>query len=348
MPELFTASVSAEARRLRERLKAPVLVLLATHALGTVGFWLSWREQQATLFDGLWMTFTTIATIGYGELYPLGTGGRVVAMLVAAGGIGTAGYTFGVVVDFLVNEQLSGARRRRRMQRSIEALTGHYIIAGMGRVGREAAAEFSAAGRPWVLVDASAEVVQVAAEKGGLALQGDATDDAVLKQVGIERAAGLVVTTANDATNLYVVLTARLLNPKLFIVSRAVDDASVPKMIRAGANKAISPYAIGGRRLAHLILNPRAVDFLETALRHGHHALNIGDVVLAENAKVVGRPLTELSQQTGATVLAVVRHGDDIVLPSPEVRLAAGDHVLALGTAEQLQRLEGLLNATAG
>lgn len=324
----------------------PLAVLLATHLFGTLGFWWVWREFHATLFDGLFMTFITIATIGYGELHPLGTGGRLVAMGVAAGGIGTVGYTFGVVLDFLVNEQVTGARRRYRMQRSINELNGHFILAGMGRVGREAASEFTAAGTPWVLVDPDEDIVKQAAERGGLAIVGDATEDEVLKRAGIDRAQGLVVTTANDATNLYVVLTARLLNPKLFIASRAVDDATVPKMLRAGANKAISPYAIGGRRLAHLMLNPRVVDFFETALRSGERSLNIGDVML-EHGPAAGRSLSELQlpQRTGATVLAVLRGGDEVVMPRADLLLAAGDHLLALGTAEQIEKLEMLVGA---
>jgi voltage-gated potassium channel len=294
------------------------------------------------------MTFITIATIGYGEVHPLGTGGRIVAMVVAAGGIGTVGYTFGVVLDFLVNEQISGARRRYRMQKAIDALQDHFILAGLGRVGREAAVEFTAAGNKWVLIDPDEAVVKQAIERGGLAIQGDATEDEVLKRAGIARARGLVVTTANDATNLYVVLTARLLSPKIFIVSRAVDDATVPKMLRAGANKAISPYAIGGRRLAHLLLNPRVVDFFETALRSGDKSLNIGDVVLGEG-QANGRTLSELQlpQRTGANVLAVLRNGDEVVMPRADLKLGVGDHLLALGTAEQLEQLEALLEQPA-
>jgi voltage-gated potassium channel len=340
--------MSPEAKRFRDRLRLPLAVLLATHVLGTVGFWLSWQPSAATLFDGLWMTFNTIATIGFGEVYPLGTAGRLVAMAVAAGGIGTVGYTFGLVLDFLVNEQLSGARRRYRMQRTIDGLNGHFILAGLGRVGREAASEFTAAGTPWVLIDPSEAVVKASLERGELALLGDATEDAVLRAAGLERAKGLVVTTANDATNLYVVLTARLLNPKLYIVCRASDDATVPKMMRAGANKAISPYAIGGRRLAHLLLNPRVVDFFETALHSGDKSLNIGDVMLAEGG-AGGRTLADLQlpRATGATVLAVLRRGDEVVLPRGDLLLGTGDHVLALGTQEQLDRLEVLLGAPA-
>lgn len=332
-------------QRLRERLLLPVGVLAVTHVVGTLGFWWTWRGHGASLFDGLFMTFITIATIGYGEVYPLDAGGRIVAMLVAAGGIGTVGYTFGVVLDFLVNEQLTGARKRYRMLKHIEHLRGHTILAGMGRVGREAADELTGAGKQWVLIDPSEEVVREAVEQGFLAVRGDASDDETLRRAGVANAAGLVVTTDSDATNLYVVLSARLLNPNLFIVSRAVDEASVPKLVRAGANRAISPYAIGGRRLAHLMISPRAVDFFETALRSGDRSLSIGDVEIPQVARAVGQTLGALQPHgaTGATVLAVLRGGTQIVTPSPDVKLMTGDHLLGLGTAQQLEALERLL-----
>lgn len=335
--------MQVETKRFRDRLRLPLLVLIATHVVGTVGFWLVWRPYDATVFDALFMTFITIATIGYGEVHPLTTAGRLVAMAVAAGGIGTVGYTFGMVLDYFANEQLTGARRRYRMQKSIDALSGHFILAGMGRVGREAASEFTAAGMKWVLIDPNEAVVKSVLDQGGLALLGDATEDEVLRRAGLDRAAGLVVTTANDATNLYIVLTARLLNAKIFIVARAVDEATVPKMLRAGANKAMSPYAVGGRRLAHLLLNPRVIDFFETALRSGEGSLNISDVVLGQ--AVSGRLLSELQlpQKTGATVLVVLR-GDRILLPKAELQVTEGDHLLALGTAEQLEQLEALID----
>jgi voltage-gated potassium channel len=185
----------------------------------------------------------------------------------------------------------------------------------------------------------------VTEERGYLFLRGDATEDAVLERAGIHRARGLIVTTANDATNMYIVLSARVLNPGLHIVTRAVDETSVAKLIRAGASRAISPYAIGGHRLAHLILSPTVVDFFETALRRGNEALNIEDVAVERASPIVGKTLDDLDIRgaTGVTVLAILREGTPLANPPGSLALQPGDQLLALGTREQLARLELLV-----
>src|SRR5262249_40743171 len=189
--------------------------------------------------------------------------------------------------------------------------------------------------------------VQYAESHGYLILAADATDDAVLEHAGVRRARGLIVTTANDATNMYIILSARVLNPDLYIVSRAVDDASVTKLARAGADRAISPYAIGGHRLAHLILKPAVVDFFETALRSGRAALNIEDLAVPTGKPIVGQALGQLDirRVTGARVLAVMRDGTPIASPPGDFALGKGDRLLALGTGEQLARLDELILA---
>ena len=233
------------------------------------------------------------------------------------------------------------------MARTIEALSGHVIVAGLGRVGRQAAQELHDAGTPFVAVDPGENAGRAAEERGYLLLHGDATEDAVLERAGIHRARGLIVTTANDATNVYIVLSARVLNPGLHIVSRAVDEVSVPKLIRAGANRAISPYAIGGHLLAHLILSPTVVDFFETALRRGNEALNIEDVMVERQSPLAGKTLDDLDirQATGVSVLAILRESTPLVNPPGTLALQPGDQLLALGTREQLARLERLVSS---
>jgi voltage-gated potassium channel len=158
-----------------------------------------------------------------------------------------------------------------------------------------------------------------------------------------------VVTTANDATNMFIVLSARVLNPELFIVSRAVDEASIAKLTRAGANRAISPYAIGGHRLAHLLLSPTVVDFFETALQRGQESLAIEGLAIARDSAAAGQRLGKLDlRSAGASVLAVVREATPVVNPDDEFELRAGDEILVLGTADQLRRLEQILTATRG
>jgi len=330
---------------LRRRLAIPVLTLLATLVIGTVGYWLLWRAEGGTLSDALFMTFTTVTTIGFGEVRPLGDAGRVLTMVIAAGGIGSLFYSFTVTLDWLSSGEIQAARRRRKMKQQIDELSDHYIVAGFGRVGREATRELKSSNKRIVVIDAAEDNVAAAAELGCLHIKGDASDDEVLRAAGIERARGLIVTTANDATNLYIVMSARLLAPAVFIVSRAVDSNAVPKLERAGASRAVSPYAIGGRRMAHLILSPHVVDFFETALHRGSKTLSIGEIQVTAGSSAVGVSLDVLRKRgTGATVLAVLRSPDGAVaVATDNLVLASGDHLLALGTDEQLETLEASL-----
>lgn len=334
-----------ERRSLRARLAVPLTTLALTLAVGTVGFRVLWREVGGTWLDALFMTFTTITTIGFGEVKPLDSAGRWLTMAVAVTGIGSAFYVFGVVMDYLVSAQMRDARGRRKMQKRIDALEDHFIVAGLGRVGWQAALELAEGKVPLVVIDPLEKAIADSNARGFLTVQGDASEDAVLERAGVRRARGLVVTTGTDATNIYVILSARLLNPTLHIVSRAVDESSVAKLTRAGANRAISPYAIGGRRLAHLMLSPRVVEFFEMTLGTANKALTIGDIPVATGTKAVGQSLGSLRipQATGATILAILREGNPITTPHGELVLTSGDHLLALGTSAQLEKLEGLL-----
>ena len=336
-------------RSLKIRLLLPLGLVLTVVAIGTVGYHWLWRRAGGTWMDALFMTVTTITTIGYGEVKPLDTVGRIFTMLLAVTGIGSLFFTLGVMMEYLVGVRLADPMGRRRMQHRIDELTGHVIVAGMGRVGRQAAIELHAAETPFVAVDPSETALEHAAERGYLALVGDATRDEVLERAGIARARGLIVTTGNDATNVYVVLSARVLNPGLHIVARAADEAGVTKLVRAGANRAVSPYAIGGHRLAHLMLSPVVVDFFETALRRGNDALNIEDLAMGQDSPSLGQTLDSLNirRATGATVLVVIRDGNLVVSPPGDLALAAGDRLLALGTGDQLRRLEKLIAAAS-
>jgi voltage-gated potassium channel len=336
---------SGDIPRLRARLVLPLAVVAAVVVGGTLGYFWLWRALGGTWLDALFMTVTTITTIGYGEVKPLGSAARIFTMFVAIVGVGSLFYTFGVVMEYLVAVRLADPTGRRRMDKRIEKLSEHIILAGLGRVGRQAAQELHDARAPFLIVDPAETTMRQAEEHGWLCQHGDATDDSVLERAGIRRARGLIATTANDATNMYIVLSARVLNPKLYIVSRAVDESSVPKLMRAGADRAISPYAIGGHRLAHLILSPTVVDFFETALRRGNEELDIEAVDVGAGTPAVGRTLEALAlrQATGATVLAIMRDGNPLVNPPGDTALVAGDRLLALGTREQLERVERVL-----
>lgn len=333
-------------RSLRIRLLLPASLVLAVTVVGTLGYvWLG-RAQQATWLDALFMTVTTITTIGYGEIIHLDSAGRIFTMVIAILGIGGLFYSLTVVMDYLVSSRMVDPYGERKLQREIDTLKGHIVIAGLGRVGRQAAAELEESKIRFVIVDPRPEAQHYAHQRGYLHILGDASDDEVLQKAGVDRAKGLIVTTGDDANNLYIVLSARVLRADLYIVSRAVDDTSIPKLIRAGANRAISPYAIGGRRLAHLILSPEVVDFFDTVIRRDDESLNLEDIKVAEGSQVVGRTLAELEvlEKTGASILVILRERNVLPNPDQETVLRGGDHLLALGTAEELDALEAMIS----
>jgi voltage-gated potassium channel len=333
-------------RSLRIRLLLPISLVLTVTVVGTVGYvWLG-REQGATWLDALFMTVTTITTIGYGEIVHLTSAGRVFTIFIAIFGIGSLFYSLTVVMDYLVSSRLVDPYGEKKMQRDVDKLKGHIIIAGLGRVGKQAVAELHESKMAFVIVDPRPEAQHYAHQHGHLHILGDASDDDVLLKAGIERATGLIVTTGDDANNLYIVLSARVLRADLYIVSRAVDDSSIPKLIRAGANRAISPYAIGGRRLAHLILSPEVVDFFDTVIRRDEDSLNLEGIKVPHGAGVIGQSLASLEvlEKTGASVLVILRDKNVLPNPDPETVLRAGDQLLALGTVEELDELEAMIS----
>ncbi len=334
-------------KALRVRLLLPASLVVAVTVVGTAGYvWLG-RGQGATWLDALFMTVTTITTIGYGEIVHLDSAGRIFTMVIALFGIGSLFYSLTVVMDYLVSSRMVDPFGERKVQREIDTLKDHIVIAGLGRVGRQAAGELLGSKIPFAIIDPRPEAQHYAHQHGYLHVLGDASDDEVLLKAGIGRAKGLIVTTGDDANNLYIVLSARVLKADLYIVSRAVDDSSIPKLERAGANRAISPYAIGGRRLAHLILSPEVVDFFDTVIRRDEESLNLEGIKVPHGAEVIGKTLASLEvlEKTGASILVILR--DKNVLPNPdqETVLRGGDQLLALGTAEELDALEAMISA---
>jgi len=334
-------------KALRVRLLLPASLVLAVTVVGTAGYvWLG-RGQGATWLDALFMTVTTITTIGYGEIVHLDSAGRIFTMVIALFGIGSLFYSLTVVMDYLVSSRMVDPFGERKVQREIDTLKDHIVIAGLGRVGRQAAGELLGSKIPFAIIDPRPEAQHYAHQHGYLHVLGDASDDEVLLKAGIGRAKGLIVTTGDDANNLYIVLSARVLKADLYIVSRAVDDSSIPKLERAGANRAISPYAIGGRRLAHLILSPEVVDFFDTVIRRDEESLNLEGIKVPHGAEVIGKTLASLEvlEKTGASILVILRDKNVLPNPDPETVLRGGDQLLALGTAEELDALEAMISA---
>lgn len=324
---------------LRRRVALFVLVLLLITSGGTIGYV---ALEGWTAMEGLYMTVITLSTVGFKEVRPLSPGGQAWTMTLIVAGVGAVGYLFKSVGQSAVSGDWAAQLRRRRMQERVDALEDHYVICGFGRVGRQVVQDLREKGKRCVVVDP--EPVALARVAGEVPyVIGDAADDDVLRQAGVERARGLVVTTHADPTNLFVTLSARALNHDLVIVARANDESSEPKLRRAGATHVISPYTISGRRIATQLLSPTLTDFLDVVLHSGKLELWLEECTVHDGSDLHGRTVAEadVRKKTGANVLAIRRHdrGEILTNPPADLRFAPGDVLIALGTREQLGAL---------
>lgn len=324
----------------RANLRVALLLLLFLIILGTAGYRIL---EGWSLFDALYMTVTTLATVGYGEVHPLDTAGRIFTMIFVIVGVGTAFYLLSVFVAFVVEGHFGKTMGRRRMERAIARLDAHFIICGYGRVGRQIAHEFRREDVRFVVIDINQTSLAEAEADGHLTINGTPAGDEVLQRAGIERARGLIAAMDNDAENIYVTLSARVLRPDLFIVSRANQPDSEPKLQRAGANRVISPYRVGGRQMAMLALRPLSVDFVDTVLQGLNMELILEDIVVKSGSSLVSLDLAAIraTYLPEASILALKRGARVTFSPPMETVLEEGDQLAVIGTPAQLRALEG-------
>lgn len=313
--------------------------MLLVIALGTAGFH---YIEGWPWFDGFYMVITTLTTIGYQETHPLSHAGRVFNVGVILGGVSLLFLTIGALTQALLEFELQNFFGRRRMQRDIGRLSGHYIICGAGRVGRSVAHELARRPAPFVVIENNEAKAEKFASANWLVLIGDATQEEVLRQAQIERALGLVAATTTDATNLYIVLTARGLNPHLRIIARASEDKAEKHLLTAGADSVVSPYIFAGQRIAQSFLRPHVVSFLDTATTHLGMDLEIDEVPIGAGSPFVGATIenSRIRQDHGVIILAIRRASGMRFNPSPEDRIEAGDFLIAMGEPQQLRQLE--------
>ncbi len=327
-------------------LKIIFLALVALILIGMAGFhylegW-SW-------FDGFYMVLTTITTIGYGEVHPLSPSGRIFNTFVIITGVALVLLFFGGATQALLEFELQSVFGRRRMDREIGRLSDHYILCGAGRVGRSAARELARGSVPFILIDADQAKLARYSDEGWLTIVGDATQAAILRQAHIERARGLVASTTTDATNIYIILTARSLCPTLNIIARASEEEAEKHLLTAGANHVVSPYNFAGYRIAQTFMRPHVVDFFDTAMNR-QLPLEIEEVQVQPASRVVGQTLegSRIRQELGVIVLAIKGEGSLMRFnPSPDEVIHEGDHLIAMGEPDGLRRLEQLSVARA-
>ena len=319
------------------KLIAILLVLLVI--VGIAGFHVI---EGWSYFDGFYMVLTTITSIGYGEIHPLSHAGRLFNSFVIITGVGLVLLLVGGASRTLLEFELQSLFGRRRMDREISRLTGHYIICGAGRVGRSAARELARRPLPFVVVDTNEEKLQKYSSEGWLTLNGDATQAHVLEQARIEQALGLVAATTTDAINIYIILTARSLNPKIKIIARASEEDAEKHLVTAGADSIVSPYRFAGYRIAQTFIRPNVVDFFDTAMNQ-QRPLEIEEVKVGKGARCAGKTLesSRIRQELGVIVLAI--KGEHTAMrfnPPPDEVIHEGDHLIAMGDPEGLRKLE--------
>jgi len=320
------------------RLLAAALLLLSLLVLGVVGYMLI---EGWSFLDALYMTVITVTTVGFRELEPLSDGGRIFTIFLVLFGVGAAFYILTSLVATVVEGDLGLFLGVRRMKGKIEALRDHYILCGFGRVGEEIAREFKARGIPFVIVESNPEALERARRHDYLLLEGDAATDATLLDAGIRRARCLLAASDSDAGNTYIVLTAKALNPRVFVVARVGQPVSEARVRRAGADRVISPYSIGGRRMALSALQPLVVDFIDTlaAGRHGEQIL--AELEVTPESGLAGLTIEGCFQSCpGATVLALQKATGALqVGPRESTVLELGDRLMVLGDEEDLEAL---------
>ncbi len=320
------------------------LALLAIVIIaGTAGYV---ALEHWSWFDAFYETITTITTIGGGEPAPMNVAGKWWTIAVVAVGFGVLTYTLLRLLTYTFEGRLGSVVTQRRTRRRVSKMTEHFILCGFGRVGGEIAHILTQEGIPFAIVDIRADSLQRAAAEGFVTVAGDAADAETLRAAGVERARGLLAAMDNDEANIYVTLSARVLNPNLFIIARANRRDAESKLRLAGASRIISPYQIGGRRMASLAARPTAVEFVDTVLFANNSQLVLEDFTIPAGSSWAGRPISTLAPEGGdVIILALKRSGTMHFRPSLETPLSVSDEIVAAGPQEGIRELDQRLHA---
>jgi voltage-gated potassium channel len=318
-----------------------------TLTMGTVGFSVI---EGYPLFDAFYMTLITITTVGYAEIHPLSHAGRIFNSFLIFFGVTVMFFAIGAMTQSIIELELGEYFGKRRTRRMIDKLDKHFIICGYGRVGRNAANELQRSGVPFVVVDHDPPRVERAMLAGMLAVAADATRDETLHSLGVTRARGLVSAMGTDADNLFVILSAKNLNPRLYVATRAGEEEAEQKLRRAGADAVFAPYTAAGYRLAQAVLRPHVFQFFDFATRNMGLDVDIEQVRVPEASEFAARSLeqTHIRRELGVIVLAIRKcDGHMLFNPPAETVISGGDHLIVMGEPKHLRVLENMMSVEA-
>ncbi len=317
-----------------------IALILFISAVSTFGYMVI---EGWPLLDAFYMTVITLGTVGFTEIHGLSDMGRIWTILVIASGIGTVGFAFAQATRIIIESELHDLLRRRKMIKEIAKMKNHYIICGYGRIGQLICRELREKNVKLVVIDDKAEVIDEVKEKNYPAVLGDATKEEILREAAIEKAKGLVCAVDSDAENVYISLVARSINDNLYIVARATDDDAEDKLLKAGANRVVSPYNIGGLRMAQAILQPTVVDFFEIATTSESMELQIEQVKIGNKTELLSKTLAQsnIRNDFGVIIIAIRRSdGSFLYNPASQTVLHEGDCLVAMGEPENMVKLQ--------
>jgi voltage-gated potassium channel len=329
--------------RLARRFLLIAGLLCVILVVGTAGFVLI---EGYSWFDGFYMTLTTITTIGYQELRPLSHSGRIFNSFLIIVGVSALFISVGAMTQTIIELELQDRYGKRRKKHMIQNLHDHFIVCGFGRVGRNASYEFQRVHVPFLVIDRNEQRVAKATAAGMLAVVADATQDDSLREAGVLRAKGLIAALPSDAENLFIILSAKTLNPGLTVVTRASEEEAGEKLRRAGADTVFTPYSMAGRQLADALLRPHVVEFLDFARSNIGPKVTMEQVCVSPRIQFTSKPLGQLlgPRKSGVIVLAIRKPGGETIFnPPAEFEISTGDFLIVMGERSNLQELEQIL-----
>lgn len=312
------------------------LTLLAV--LGTMG--IVYIEGWPVL-DAFYFTVITLTTIGYGEIHPLSDSGRLFTLIIIMLGVGNTAYILSLVFQYVLELRFFDQLGRRKMEKELGQINNHTIVCGYGAMGELIATELAKRGKDFVIIDKETDMVPTFKEKGFLYLVGNASDDEILKLAGIEKASTLVCVVTSDAENVFITLSARTLNKDINIISRVFDEGTRPKLLKAGANKIISPYTHASHKIIQTIINPAVDDFLEFVSDENEIDYQLADIYISKDMSCADKTLSQIKlKEQGFVIVGIKRQtGDMVFAPSKDEKILQGDRLLAIGKPENFSEI---------
>jgi voltage-gated potassium channel len=326
-----------------KKIRISLTLLIGVITFGTAGYY---YVEHMPLFEAFYMTIITISTVGFSEIQPLSVYGRVITIIIISTGIMIGAYTIGMLLRILIEGELKKSFGRKKMENQIAKLRNHYIICGFGRIGELICRELQLYNIDLVVIENNPQVIERLEDSNFLYLGLDSTSEEALITAGIMNAKGLVTAVTSDADNVFIILTAKGLRPDLFVLSRSSDIKNEGKLIRAGASRVVSPYLIGGKRMAQMLIKPTVTDFIDIAMMNNKLDLLMEEAKIRPGSRLIGKNLVEsnLRQDYGVIIVAIKKKiGQMIFNPRPSERLDAEDILVVLGKKEDMEKMDQVL-----